>query len=199
MVITSFEQLDLTKQYTYADYLAWQIEERLELIKGWVMRMASPSVAHQTVSQRVNLNLMLFFGTNDCRVFAAPFDVRFPNQVQSAKTAQNAYTVVQPDLCVICDIKKLDTRGCVGAPDLVVEILSPGNTKKEMKQKYELYQEEGVKEYWIIHPNEKYAVVHTLNNEQKFVASPYFTDDDMLQSLVFPELKIELKNVFQNV
>ena len=198
MIITDISQLDFTKQYTYADYLAWRIEERLELIKGWIMRMASPSRAHQEALGELTFFMRSHFGNHLCKVYFAPSDVRFLDKEKSSKAAKNIYTVVQPDLYVVCDLKKLDDAGCLGAPDLVVEILSPGNTKKEMKQKYEVYEENGVREYWIVHPIEKYLTIHTLNTEGKYYASKYFTDEDIVNSVIFPDLAIDLSKVFLN-
>ena len=141
MIITDISQLDLTKQYTYADYLAWRIEERLELIKGWISRMSAPSRAHQETLGELTFCMRSHFGNHRCKVYFAPSDVRFLDKEKSSKANKNIYTVVQPDLYVVCDLKKLDDAGCLGAPDLVVEILSSGNTKKEMKQKYDVYEE----------------------------------------------------------
>lgn len=140
--------LDINKQYSYADYLLWQFQERVELIKGKLFKMPpAPSRRHQEVSKIIDWHFTSYFRGKSCKVYNAPFDVRLPKKT---KTDQKVYTVVQPDLCIICDKSKLDKRGCIGAPDLVVEILSPGNTKKEMREKFEVYQESGVREYWLV-------------------------------------------------
>ena len=107
------------------------------------------------------------------------------------------YTVIQPDLCVICDPDKIDNRGCVGAPDLVIEILSPGNTKKEMGIKFDLYEENGVREYWMVEPSEKVIYVYVLQN-QKFIGLKPFTEDDEISPVLFPELRFSVKEVFEN-
>src|SRR5690606_38432683 len=123
--------------YTYADYLLWRIEERLELIKGKVFKMTpAPNLRHQQVSGRFYVSLQNLFQAGPCQVFYAPFDVRLYDRKKYVKADKDIYTVVQPDLCVICDESKLDERGCLGAPDLVIEILSPGNSRREMKQKF---------------------------------------------------------------
>ena len=199
MLITQLSQLDLTKQYTYADYLAWRIEERIELIKGWIMRMSAPNLSHQKISQRLNLALMLFFQTHDCMVCAAPFDVRLQDKNKSTKANKAIYTVVQPDLCVICDLEKLDKRGCIGAPDLIIEILSPGNTRKEMKEKFEVYEENGVKEYWLVHPEDKNVQVYILNEYGKYIGLRHFVEDEVMTAHIFPDFKIDLNEVFKNV
>jgi len=126
-------------EYTYADYLRWTIEERLELIKGKIFKMSpTPSSAHQRVSQWLNKELLIFLDGKTCEVFTAPFDVRLPKK---SKRDEDIVTVVQPDLCVVCDPSKIDKRGCIGAPDIVVEVLSPSNNRKELKNKYEVYEE----------------------------------------------------------
>jgi Uma2 family endonuclease len=196
MKITHISQLDLRKQYTYADYLAWEITERLELIKGWIARMAAPNRVHQTISMRMTGQLLRFFERHPCNFFAAPFDVRLPRTGNGDK---QIYTVVQPDLCVICDDKKLDKRGCIGAPDLVVEILSPGNSKKEMREKYDVYEESGIKEYWLVNPTEKTVVIYHLNDQQKYIGTRHYTDEDMMPSVIFPELVMDLAKIFEKI
>ena len=196
MEITNIDQLDLSKQYSYADYLIWKIEERLELIKGWIFKMAAPSRAHQTIAGRLYLRMGIHFEGHPCHLYFAPFDVRL-----TRKGAENqaVTTVVQPDLCVICDNEKLDKQGCVGAPDLVVEILSPGNSKKEMRQKFEVYEENGVREYWIIDTTEKFVFIYVLNENGKFYGLKPLTEDELLVSTIFPELQFELLPIFKDL
>ena len=123
--------------YTYADYLSWDIEEMVELIKGKVFRAAAaPRRVHQEIFGKVFGSFYNYLKGHPCKAYAAPFDVRLP--VKSKKHT-DIDTVVQPDVCVICDLEKLDDLGCVGAPDLIVEILSPGNNRKELRNKYEVY------------------------------------------------------------
>jgi len=198
-MITSLSQLDLNKHYTYADYLLWQFKERVELLKGHILPMAAPNVKHQRISFNLSMELGMYFKNKQCDVFTAPFDVRL--LLPKSKIKGNKIdTVIQPDLCVVCDEDKLDTQGCVGAPDLVVEILSPGNSKKEMKNKFELYQEAGVLEYWVIDPEHNLAFAYHLDNTtNKFVSGTTFaalTDEDALTSKVFEGLEIALKDVF---
>lgn len=150
--ILSLSQLDLRGLYTYADYLTWQFDQAVELIKGKILPMAEPSRRHQQISRDLNGTLFNFFKKNPCEFYAAPFDVRLFDKRKSVKANKDVYSVVQPDICVICDESKLDTRGCLGAPDLVIEILSPGNSKKEMRLKKLLYEENAVREYWIVDP-----------------------------------------------
>lgn len=193
MEITDIGQLDLTKRYSYADYLTWKIQERLELIKGFVYKMSpAPNVKHQTASFNLSLKFGNFFKTQDCRVFSAPFDVKLSD---SQKT-KDVYTVVQPDICVICDPTKLDEHGCVGSPDLVIEILSPGNTNREMGVKFDLYEENGIQEYWLVEPNDKIVLIYTLQNG-KYIGLKPFTDEGNVTSVMFPDLSFAVSEIFE--
>ena len=196
-MITSLSQLDFDKKYNYSDYLLWQFKERVELLKGRLFPMAAPNVVHQRISSILHVKLGVFLMNHNCDLFSAPFDVRLPLP-RHRVTKDKIDTVIQPDLCVICDKSKLDKQGCVGAPDLVVEILSPGNSKREMKDKFALYEEAGVLEYWIIDPVHKFVFVYTLDeNTEKYTNKlPALTDADVLESTVLEGLKIELKGIF---
>lgn len=117
--ITSLSQLDLNGSYSYGDYLKWKFQERVEIIKGKIMAMSPvPNRLHQRISMKLTKAFLDVFDGHQCELYVAPFDVRFPDSNGKIKT------VVQPDLCVICDPNKLDEKGCIGAPDLIVEILS---------------------------------------------------------------------------
>jgi Uma2 family endonuclease len=193
-IITNVSQLDLNGTYSYADYLLWNIEERLELIKGKIFRMSpAPSTRHQKISGNLFLVMGNFFTGAGCQVFYAPFDVRL--QKKNTEQADQIFTVVQPDICVICDESKLDEKGCLGAPDLIVEILSPGNSRKEMGNKFELYEECGVKEYWLVEPSESVVFVYVLNESGKYIGLQPAVDQ--LQSSIFPGLHIDLTQVFR--
>jgi Uma2 family endonuclease len=146
-MITSIDQLNMNLSYSYADYLTWKFQERVELLKGKIFRMSpAPNVLHQKVSMRLTELLLPAFNNKSCNLFSAPFDVRLYDSKKS-KRNEDVFTVVQPDLCLICDPSKLDEHGAIAAPELVIEILSPGNSKKEMKYKFDLYEEAGVLEY----------------------------------------------------
>nr|WP_240049200.1 Uma2 family endonuclease [Mucilaginibacter psychrotolerans] len=133
--------LDINKTYTYADYLKWTFDERLELIKGKIFKMSpAPGSVHQIIFGAVFNSLYNHLKGKPCKVFSAPFDVRLKKRFSDNK---DITTVVQPDVCVVCDPAKIDIRGCLGAPDIMVEILSPGNNKKELQNKYEVYEEAG--------------------------------------------------------
>jgi Uma2 family endonuclease len=195
--ITDFNTLDLNQTYSYADYLLWQFEERLELIKGKIFRMSpAPSMKHQKVASRLHTYFGSFLLGKSCELFSAPFDVRLFDRKKSKKANKDIYTVVQPDLCVVCDKEKLDERGCLGAPDLIIEILSKGNSKKEMKIKYELYEEAGVKEYWIVVPYEEFIHQYVLNDKGKYELKGIFVDGSIPCQL-FPDLQVDLEKIFE--
>ena len=126
------------------------------------------------------------------KYFPLLFDVRLPKLSAADK---DIFTVVQPDICVICDSSKLDVRGCIGAPDIVVEILSPVNNKKELKNKYEVYEQAGVKEYWIVSPQDYTFLVYTLN-DGKFIPSRLMAEGDIVVSTVLPGFSIDLAEMF---
>lgn len=191
--INNINKLDLNGKYSYADYLTWNFKERLELFRGKIFKMSpAPNRNHQIISGRMHIIFANALKKNPCNVYYAPFDVRL---VTSKKKDEKVFSVVQPDLCIICDEDKLDDRGCNGAPDLVVEILSPGNTKKEMGIKFDLYEENGVKEYWLVDPSEKTVLVYTLLNK-KYVGLKPFITEDTFKSPLFPLLKFKVKDIF---
>jgi len=192
--ITDYGRLDLNGTYTYWDYLRWQFKERVELIKGKVFKMSpAPGSVHQKISGNLSYPIHSFFFKKTCAVFVAPYDVRLP-----IPRADKDSTVVQPDLCVICDESKIDARGCNGAPDLVVEILSPGNIRHEMDTKFQLYQESGVKEYWIVVPATKAIFVYVLKNGQ-YEGSKPFAEGMTVESRLFPDLKVVVDDVFYGI
>jgi Uma2 family endonuclease len=193
-VVTKFSDLDLTKTYNYSDYLLWQFSERVELIKGFINKMSpAPSSSHQKISANLSGVFYENLKRSSCNFYAAPFDVRLP-----IKSANKDTTVVQPDLCIICDESKLDKRGCNGAPDLIVEIVSQSNSKHDVKTKFELYQEAGVLEYWIIEPYDKILFVYTLI-DGKYIGLQPQTEGDTINSPLFPDLEITLDDVFYRV
>lgn len=192
-MITDISMLDPNKKYTYAQYLTWMFSERVELIKGKLFKMSpAPSRRHQKVSGKMTYIIQTHLLNKRCEIYAAPFDVRFPVGEGDDKT----YTVVQPDICVVCDKSKLDDRGCVGAPDLIVEIISPGSSKKDVKDKFALYEENGVKEYWIVSPETKLVDVFLLDNKGKYQFIKKYTEEDILPANVLKGLNVSLSEVF---
>jgi Uma2 family endonuclease len=195
--ITDINDLDLNGTYTYADYLTWRFEQSVELIKGKIFKMSpAPSRKHQKVSGRFFLQMGNYLQKSTCEFYSAPFDVRLLDKKKSSEANQEVYTVVQPDICVICDKSKLDERGAIGAPDLIIEILSPGNSKKEMKTKYALYEEAGVREYWIVFPSEYVLQQFVLNEQEKYELKASFTEDEIFNAHIFPDLQIDLAEIF---
>lgn len=194
-LITNFDQLDSDASYTYADYLNWKFNERVEIIKGKVFKMSpAPSRIHQEVSLNLTSLLLKHFENKKCKMYIAPFDVRLKNFKKSTKD-QEITTVVQPDLCVICDLNKLDDRGCIGSPDLIIEILSPGNSKKEMGIKFNLYEENGVLEYWMVDLNEQVIYLYKLIDD-KFCSQKPLIEKDIVQSSIFPDISFKAEEVF---
>ena len=192
-MINDINSLDLSKRYSYADYLTWKLDEYVELIRGKVFKMSpAPSSLHQLISSRLLRYFLPVTDHGSCEVFHAPFDVRlFPSQDDSEND-----TVVQPDICVVCDPEKIDARGCVGAPDLIVEIISPSSSKRDVQDKYELYQEAGVPEYWIVIPEVNLVEVFHLK-DGKYDLKKQYSANDQLTPMVFPQLSIDLGRVFR--
>jgi Uma2 family endonuclease len=194
-MITDINELDFAKTYSYADYLTWRFQERLEIFKGRLFKMSpAPSTSHQKVSMKLTKFILQKFSNHPCNLFAAPFDVRLLDKKKSTNDSE-IFTVVQPDLCVICDENKLDQRGAFGAPDLVIEILSPGNSKKELKYKYDLYEEAGVLEYWIVNPEDKTFLIYVLRDNQ-FIGIHPLIEEDQIKSPLFPQLDFVLEEIF---
>jgi Uma2 family endonuclease len=188
------EEPDPSISYTYADYLQWKFEERLELFRGRIYKLSAPNRKHQEIARELLLEMGNFLRDKRCQVFIAPFDVRLP--VKNRKKDNEVTTVVQPDICIVCDESKLDKRGCCGAPDLVVEILSPGNSEKEVQLKFELYEEAGVKEYWIVYPEEESVAVFTMSETNKYNGAVLYAGKKLIHSKVVPGLIIETKQIF---
>lgn len=197
--ITQLSQLDLNQTYSYADYLTWQFDEAVELIKGKIMLMSpAPNVEHQDISLNLTRLLAVFFNHKKCRVYVAPFDVRLYDRKKSILASQDIHTVVQPDLCVICNPEILDLQGCNGAPDWIIEILSKGNSRRDMQIKYELYQESGVTEYWIVYPEQQAIHQFVLDEHERYQLKHMYTEDDIATPQLFPELAIDLTEVFES-
>ncbi|POY36679.1 hypothetical protein C3K47_09945 [Solitalea longa] len=183
-------------QYTYADYLQWTIDERLELINGKIFKMSpGPNRVHQSLTGSIYVFLFNFLKHKSCKVFIAPFDIRLPRK---SKEDKDIITVVQPDVCVVCDSEKIDDKGVVGAPDIVVEVLSPGNNAKELKYKYEVYEESGVKEYWIVSPQNKTFLIYTLK-EGQFQPSKLMTSGDTITTSILPGFVLDLTELFDDL
>jgi len=196
--ITHIEQLDLNQTYNYADYLTWRLNEAVELIKGKILLMSpAPNVGHQRIERNLLVAIDWHLKGKKCEVFPAPFDVRLYDRKKSILNSQDIHTVVQPDLCVICNPELLDTQGCNGAPDWIIEILSKGNSKREMQIKYQLYQEAGVQEYWLIYPEQQAIHQFVLDDNGHYQLRNMYAEDDKAMPTLFPDLAIDLTEVFE--
>jgi Uma2 family endonuclease len=192
-LIMKVEEPDLTGSYNYANYLTWQWDEMVELIHGKIYKMSpAPGSKHQKVSGNLSGLLWQYLRGKRCQVFTAPFDVRLPSK-ENKEEDKEIINVVQPDLCVI------DERGCIGAPDWIIEILSPHTNTKDLREKFDLYEEAGVREYWAIHPHDETVLVYTLNDNGKYqgILKPYIRTDK-ITSLALPGLIVDLEEVFPN-
>ena len=193
-MITNLNQLDVTKQYTYADYLTWKFTEMVELIKGKLFILSpAPSSYHQRIVTNIAGELIPFFKYNKCDLFIAPFDVRL---VKNKALDTEIITVVQPDFCIICDPTKVDAKGCVGAPDFIIEIISPGSIKKDYNEKYNLYQENEVREYWIVNPDAKSIHQYYINEEKIFIEKEIHIQKGNIIPHIFPDMQVALETIF---
>ncbi len=183
------ERIRRGERYTYADYCKWDDGERWELIDGVAYAMSSPSQAHQSILGEIYRQIANFLVGHPCKVFLSPFDVRL-----SADGADD--TVVQPDILVVCDKSKLDGKSCKGAPDLVVEIVSPSSSRHDKLLKFNKYLESGVKEYWLVDPRDKTVMVFPF--QENTIAVPY-GETDKIPVGVLPECVIDLAPVFADI
>ena len=179
---------ELQQKYTYADYAQWPEDERWELIEGVAYAMTGPLRIHQEIVSELGRQIGNYLQGKPCKIYVAPFDVRLPRQDEADA---NVETVVQPDLSIICDISKLDKLGCKGAPDWIVEVLSPSTLLKDMNTKRSIYQQHGVLEYWIIHPEDRWLMVYTLDAQGRYGQPGVFGMDEPTTVLRFPDLTID--------
>jgi len=188
--------LDMNKRYTYADCLSWPEGFRCEIINGVARKLPPVYTAHARVSG--NLLFLLYSYIKDsgckCEIYAGIFDVRFPKNGEVAHDKID--TVVQPDLCIICDRSKLDEYGCCGIPDMIIEILSPATLKNDCIRKFLLYEEYGVKEYWIVHPNDKAVTVFLLQKNGQYESALYELKGKVPVH-VFDNYLIDLDDIFE--
>ncbi len=193
--------------FTYKDYLTWPDDERWELIHGVAYDMSpAPNRRHQGLLTELVTDFTNYFRKEPCDVYVSPFDVLFPEPEQN-QTVATTDTVVQPDLVVICDSAKLTEQGCTGAPDFVLEILSPSTAFKDMEDKLRLYESRGVREYWILNPGNHTLLVYSVVPEgsagaallmmpKSFCKPVLFTREDHVAPRIFPDLSIDLARVF---
>ncbi len=188
---------DLSGTYTYADYLTWEWDQLAELIHGKIYKMSpAPTGRHQRILGNLQGPGGNSFRCKNCLVFVAPFDVRLPCSSKKNNDREIS-TVVQPDLCVICDPYRIDERGCLGAPDWIIEILSKHTSPKDLNIKFDVYEAAGVKEYWVVHPEEQTVLIYTLGTQGKYKGNlKPFVSTDTVSPVIFPDLRINLGEVF---
>jgi Uma2 family endonuclease len=196
-----FEELDLNRTYTYADYLKWNFEvdgipQRIELIDGRVFKMwPAPSRKHQDIFLVLLRKIERFTQKFNHKYYSSPFELCLAKKTTDITKIN---TVVRPDLCIISDLDIIDKSVYIGVPDIVIEILSPGDCRKEMKEKFEAFEKNGVKEYWLIYPYNEFVMVFTLNKKGEFVGSKPFVKKETIKSKVLEGLEIEVGDIFKN-
>ena len=190
---TKMAGAECEKRFTYADYCTWPENERWELIDGVAYDMTpGPGRPHQKISIELGRQFANFFLGKPCEVYDAPFDLRLPS---ADETDDEVDTVVQPDLFVVCDQDKLDDKGGRGAPELVVEILSPSSGRHDRVRKLNLYERHGVKEYWIVDPAGEVLVFH-LGAGGRYTKPVRYSRDAKILTPLFAGLEIDLSTVF---
>ena len=182
----------LAGTYTARDYLKTEPDSFMELIRGTLYRPGrGASMSHQITSGNIAFILQKYFAGR-CEVYFAPLDVYM---FHPGEDWMDTHNVLQPDILVICDASKLHELGCMGSPDLVVELLMPETAARDLGLKLAIYEEYGVKELWIVHPRDFTVVIHLLVNGKYKIVS-LLAKGQILQSPTFPDLKIDLDEVF---
>ena len=190
--------LDMSKRYTYHDYMSWLDDKRRELINGFIHLMSAPMRRHAHTILKLSIRIGSFIEKKkgNCCVYQVPFDVRLP--LYGSNDDDKIYDVVQPDICVICDLTKLDERGCVGAPDLIVEVSSPSTMKYDWNYKFNLYEKAGVREYWIVNPKTKITNIFILQPDGQYDMGTEYEDNQKAPVTIFEGLEIDLSKIFED-
>lgn len=184
------------ERYTFADCLTWDETERIEIIDGDAYMMSPPNRVHQGISGELYYQIRAFLEGKNCKIYAAPFGVRLFEK--DGDRPEDVDTIVEPDISVICDRDKLDDKGCKGAPDFVIEIMSPSNRRLDKVTKRKLYQQAGVREYWIVSPEMQTVEVCLL--EDGFLETKEFYErDDTAKVTVLEGCEIDLQKVFEGI
>lgn len=180
------------QNYSYDDYLNWDENERWEIIDGVPYMQAAPSRMHQEILMELARQISNYLTDKPCKVYPAPFCVRLDIE----KNNNDIKNVVEPDITVVCDNSKLDERGCKGAPDMIVEILSPSTGKMDKVIKFNKYEKAGVKEYWILEPDQKIMSAFVLQPNGRYGRPEMYTEEDVIKSSILSDFEIDLKSVF---
>ena len=192
MLLTDPEKKD---RYTYADYKTWADNERWELINGVAYNMSpAPKREHQKVSFEISRQIGNSLADKSCEAYSAPFDVKL--SVLPGAEENDIDIVVQPDILVVCDPDKFDENGCNGAPDWIIEILSPSTSYKDENEKLILYEKYGVKEYWIIQPGAKMVFIYILDEKGNYKKPEVAKKDEVVSSYAVPGGEVDLNKVF---
>ena len=189
--------LDLKKKYTFADYLTWADDVRRELIDGFIKMMAGTGMKHGRVSNNIalRLNLRLLDSKCGCKVYYAPIDVLLPKNGEMEDN--EIYNVVQPDIFVVCDNRwKGNNNAFLGAPDMVVEILSPSTRKKDLIKKFLLYEKSGVREYWIADPEVKTVTAYIMQEDGEYNNGKAYHTGEKVPVHLFGGHLIDVKDIF---
>jgi len=178
--------------YSYHDYLSWPEGERVELIDGTPYAMSpAPRRDHQRIVSILNGQLYQALRETPCEVYPAPFDVKL-----SPDEDDHRPTVVQPDLTIVCDPDKLTEQGVTGAPDLVIEIVSPDSGFHDRGRKFDLYRDSGVQEYWIVDPDERVIEVYQHETDGSYRRIGAYGSSDILTAGINNRIVIDLAEVF---
>lgn len=177
------------QKYTYADYLKWDEGERWEILDGIAYMQAAPSRVRQEVTGELYRQFANYLQDKKCKVYHAPFCVR----LDIKKDNSDIKNVVEPDITIVCDTSKLDERGCMGSPDMIIEVLSPSNGKQDRVYKFNKYEKAGVKIYWIVEPDHSLVSVFSLQSNGRYGRPAMYTYEDKIKVSIFPNLEIDLK------
>ncbi len=188
--------IDYNKVYTYGDYLKLEIDEMVEIIRGKIFRMSpAPRINHQTINGNIYYRLRQQLAGETCMIFNAPVDIVLPID---NKKRNKSTTIVQPDICVICDASIIEDKAVFGVPDFVIEIVAGKDVKRDAQYKYSVYEEAGVGEYWIVFGEMRFVEVFILENG-KYQRLNAFSEDDIIPVKTLPGLSISIDDIFEGV
>ena len=190
--MTNSTKKNIKRKYSYADYIQWDNDKRYEIIEGVVYDMNAPLRFHQEILVELSRQFANYLKNHSCKIYVAPFDVRLPKR---SRKNDKIHTVIQPDISIVCDKNKLDKHGCVGAPDLIVEILSPSTASKDHIKKRRLYEQHKVNEYWLVDPSNRIVTIYNLENKS-YGKPQVFNASAKIIPALFPELEIDMSEVF---